>query len=127
MSYIFPETFKSLASDDYEGDFIALIFRNLSDAELAQGFKGAWMQDDRKMFEIEEFPLPIETKYDPLWPQFRQFFRSDHYNFWTDTIPAIFLSDTGTSTLFQFQCPNVLKMCLQPRPSINRNLCLVTL
>lgn len=95
---LFPESVKSLRSDSFRGDFLAMIYRSSPDAALASSLRTAWTAESRPQFEFESFALPFEdvsTLNRTIRNSFGNFFRSDHYNFWVDNIPAIFLTDSA--------------------------------
>ena len=97
----FPQASKNIASDNYEGDFLLLTYRQpTDDSKLASSFVNAWNSLGQAQFEIESFPLPLADP-DALnkVPALRNFMRSDHVAFWYDDIPAIFISDSGLYTL----------------------------
>lgn len=93
----FPQVYKSLQSDTFQGDFILLAYRNNTfDTDLATSFRTAWASSDRPDLEIENIPLPISdiqqlSSHETL----KQFLRSDHTSFWSAELPAIFLTDSA--------------------------------
>lgn len=92
---MFPEAIESVLADRLDGDFIATIYRgsDQADTNLATSFKREWSDQGSSDYEIEMFPLPSNWNDQAFIP----FLRSDHYNFWSNQIPAIFLTDTGKS------------------------------
>ena len=92
----FPEVKISLESDNYQGDFLTLIYRKDPDAALASSFASSWDGLDRPQFELESFPLPFDdVSLIENNPVFWQFLRSDHTSFWLSNISAIFITDSG--------------------------------
>lgn len=95
---LFPTSFTSISSDNFRGDFLAMIYRASSDRALAESLRSSWAAEARSQFEFESFALPftnVKNLNETLMNSFGNFFRSDHYNFWFDNIPAIFLTDSG--------------------------------
>lgn len=102
----FPESFQSVSSDSFRGDFVAMIYRSVPDAELAQSISQSWKAEKREQFEIESFPLIHDVRNLPssVKDALRNFLRSDHYNFWVDNIPAVFLTDSANFRGDMIQC-----------------------
>ncbi|XP_060599515.1 uncharacterized protein YfbL-like [Ruditapes philippinarum] len=97
-AYFFPKSYESIESDNFQGDFLAMIYRKTVDGSLATSMTMSWSSEKRPQFEIESFPLPftnISSLNQTVKDSFENFFRSDHTNFWLDNIPAIFLTDSG--------------------------------
>ncbi|XP_060603516.1 uncharacterized protein YfbL-like isoform X2 [Ruditapes philippinarum] len=95
---LFPKSFESMKSDNFQGDFLAMIYRKTVDDSLSTSMTKSWAAEKRTQFEIESFPLPfanVSALNQTLMNSFGNFFRSDHRNFWRDNIPAIFLTDSG--------------------------------
>jgi hypothetical protein len=95
---LFPKAFESMSSDNFQGDFLTLIYRKTADDSLASSMTKSWAAEKRPQFEIESFPLPfvdVSSLNQTLMSLFGNFLRSDHRNFWLDNIPAIFLTDSG--------------------------------
>lgn len=99
---MFPRTLANIQSDVYRGDFIAVIYRDTSDDELAERFRGVWTQDYRKQFEIEEFRLGPSI---PPSQEFITMYQKENAAFWLGRIPAILLTDTGKPDA---RCHNVV-------------------
>ncbi|XP_060597493.1 uncharacterized protein YfbL-like isoform X2 [Ruditapes philippinarum] len=95
---LFPKAFESMSSDNFQGDFLTLIYRRTADDSLATSMTKSWAAEKRPQFEIESFPLPfvdVSSLNQTLMSLFGNFLRSDHRNFWLDNIPAIFLTDSA--------------------------------
>lgn len=93
----FPNASSSIASDNFEGDFLLLTYRQpTNDSKLAANFVSAWNGLGQPQFEIESFPLPI-SDLDVLNKQaaLSNFMRSDHVALWYYNVPAIFISDSA--------------------------------
>ena len=110
----FPETYESIKSDYFRGDFLTLIYRkSTADLKLANAFKRAWSNSGRLKYEIEEFALPIRNASNLTSAQmYSDFFESDQYSFWDKMLPAIQLTDTGhfrghMKRCYQRQCDNL--------------------
>ena len=110
----FPDTYKSIKSDYFRGDFLTLIYRKpTDDLKLANAFKRAWSNSGRLKYEIEEFALPIRNVSNLTNAQmYSDFFESDQYSFWEKMVPAIQLTDTGNfrgnmKRCYQQQCDNL--------------------
>ncbi|WAQ94907.1 hypothetical protein MAR_007378, partial [Mya arenaria] len=91
----FPETVSSIASDNFQGDFLATIFRQNLDGFLASTFNSEWLGEPQPEFEIEKFGFPYQDVNEDTWNVFANLFRSDHVNFWETNIPAIFITDSA--------------------------------
>ena len=66
--------------------------------KLVNAFNTAWNISGRSQYEIEQFPLPFSNVSGLTYIEqqlYSPFFRSDHYNFWIEMLPAIQLTDTG--------------------------------
>ncbi|XP_052102073.1 uncharacterized protein LOC127735795 isoform X3 [Mytilus californianus] len=104
----FPSAIESIASDNFRGDFITLIYRQPTDDRvLAETFNSSWAAAGRAEFEIESFPLPFADLQSVPQEQLAlmyQFLRSDHYNFWGANLPAIFLTDSANFRGDMIQC-----------------------
>lgn len=95
---MFPVSYANMLSDSFRGDFLAMIYRARPDATLASSLRGSWAAEKREEFQFESFALSfadVSGLNDTVKNSFGNFFRSDHYNFWVDNIPAIFLTDSG--------------------------------
>ena len=101
---IFATVYSNLQADQFQGDFINVIYRNNSvDSDLASSFDSSWLHSGHPEFEIENMGLPIQNaSVMQQNPVFRNFLRSDHTSFWLRDLPAIFLTDSGK----QFSTPN---------------------
>ncbi|XP_052796162.1 uncharacterized protein LOC128228726 [Mya arenaria] len=93
----FPETYSSIKSNQFRGDFLATIFRQNRDGHLASTFNSEWLGESQPEFEIEKFGIPSRGVNDDIWEAFGNFCRSDQLNFWKTIIPAILITDSGTS------------------------------
>ncbi|XP_052796216.1 aminopeptidase S-like [Mya arenaria] len=96
----FPKTVKSIASDQFKGDFLATIFRQDLDGNLASTFNSEWLGEPQPQFEIEMFEIAIDADVN----LFGHFLRSDHANFWKSPIPAIFITDSANFRGQMQQC-----------------------
>lgn len=111
----FPDALNSIKADDYEGDFLALIYRDDNgDTTLAKGFRRSWKEGGRPEFEIESFSLPAAavTNIDTIAPEFGNFLRSDHARFWEANLTAVFITDTANFrgdmiNCYHAQCDNL--------------------
>ena len=94
---IFATVYSNLQADQFQGDFINVIYRNNSvDSDLASSFDSSWLHSGHSEFEIENMGLPIQNaSVMQQNPVFRNFLRSDHTSFWLRDLPAIFLTDSG--------------------------------
>lgn len=120
FQHLFPQTSQSIASDNFRGDFLAMIFRAVSDNNLAHSFQVSWITEKRDQFELESFPLPFQRIQDlnsTVIDSFGNFLRSDHRNFWASNlnIPAIFLTDSANFRgdmiqCYHHQCDNLATM-----------------
>ncbi|WAQ94917.1 hypothetical protein MAR_007388 [Mya arenaria] len=100
----FPKTVSSLKSDQFQGDFLAAIFRQNLDGNLASTFNSEWLGEPQPEFEIEKFGIDYQNVSDDTWNLFNDFFRSDHVNFWKTNIPAIFITDSANFRGQMQQC-----------------------
>jgi hypothetical protein len=94
----FPDTYKSIESDYFRGDFLTLIYRNHSDTKLADAFNTAWSNSRKSQYEIEQFALPftnVTALSTSQQKMYRRFISSEHYSFWKEKLSAILLTDTG--------------------------------
>jgi Zn-dependent M28 family amino/carboxypeptidase len=69
---------------------IDMIGRNASDSVVAIGLRYSDMGERIRGLAVAHPDLGL-TVVDDLWPDERFFFRSDHYNFASAGVPAIFL------------------------------------
>lgn len=94
---IFATVYSNLQADQFQGDFINVIYRNNSvDSDLASSFDSSWLHSGHPEFEIENMGLPIQNaSVMQQNPVFRNFLRSDHTSFWLRDLPAIFLTDSA--------------------------------
>jgi hypothetical protein len=72
-----------------------MIYRSIPDAELAQSLSQSWSAETREQFKIEPFPLQMSTMRGIDRDSIGNFLKSDHYLYWTDNLPAVFLTDSG--------------------------------
>ncbi|WAQ94913.1 YFBL-like protein [Mya arenaria] len=100
----FPKTVSSMKSDEFQGDFLAAIFRQNLDGNLASTFNSEWLGEPQPEFEIEKFGFPYQDVNDDTWNVFGNFFRSDHVSFWNANIPAIFITDSANFRGQMQQC-----------------------
>ncbi|XP_052796183.1 aminopeptidase S-like isoform X2 [Mya arenaria] len=96
----FPKTVASIASDQFKGDFLATIFRENLDGNLASTFNSEWLGEPQPQFEIEKFEIAIDADLN----MFSDLLRSDHVNFWNTSIPAIFITDSANFRGQMQQC-----------------------
>ena len=97
---VFPVQYSSVASDGFDGDFIASVGRQ-DDKPLMDNITQQWKALQNEAAEIEVVTLPITGVPNPTHVQmFSDFFRSDHKNFWNANMTAIFLTDTGLCVMF---------------------------
>ncbi|WAQ93504.1 YFBL-like protein [Mya arenaria] len=95
--FMFRDVYNSVTADNFTGDFLASIYRSVSDGHLNTAFKESWDKLEQREFEIETFALPFEDIASIPESQLAflaNFGRSDHFNFWLAGIPALFLTDT---------------------------------
>lgn len=101
----FPKAYASIASDNFQGDFLNLIYRqHTNDSYLAEEFLSSWRELGKAKYEIESLPLAF-IKYSEITSAAEKdvlsnFMRSDHGNFWesdlnTKGLPAIWLTDSA--------------------------------
>ncbi|XP_071175930.1 uncharacterized protein YfbL-like [Mytilus edulis] len=105
----FPEAYASVASDNFQGDFLNLIYRKpTNDTYLAAEFLSSWRELGTPKYEIESFPLAF-IKYSEIPSAAKKyalsdFMRSDHGNFWESDLPAIWLTDSADFRGDMIQC-----------------------
>jgi len=90
----FPDAYAELTTNEFRGDFIALI----SDAESHDHSLALGAAADRIGLRKALLELPAGTESTEVFGDLR---RSDHASFWDGGYPAIFLSDSG-----EFRNPN---------------------
>ena len=90
----FPDAYEELTTNEFRGDFIALI----SDAESHDHSLALGAAADRIGLRKALLELPAGTESTEVFADLR---RSDHASFWDGGYPAIFLSDSG-----EFRNPN---------------------
>lgn len=90
----FPDAYEELTTNEFRGDFIALI----SDAEAHDHSLALGAAADRIGLRKALLELPAGTESTEVFADLR---RSDHASFWDGGYPAIFLSDSG-----EFRNPN---------------------
>ncbi|XP_071175932.1 uncharacterized protein YfbL-like isoform X1 [Mytilus edulis] len=100
----FPDAYASIASDNFRGDFLNLIYRKpTNDAYLAAEFLTSWKKLGKAKYEIESLPLNLikfSEKSSDEQSVLINFMRSDHGNFWESDLnvqglPAIWLTDSA--------------------------------
>ena len=97
---VFPVQYNNVASDGFDGDFIASVGRQ-DDKPLMDNITQQWKALQNEAAEIEVVDLPIIGVPNPTHVQmFSDFFRSDHKNFWNANMTAVFLTDTGLYVMF---------------------------
>ncbi|XP_052059954.1 uncharacterized protein LOC127700500 isoform X2 [Mytilus californianus] len=105
---LFNDTYASIASNNFRGDFLNLIYRKpTNDSYLSEAFHSAWTESGRPKYQIESFPLPFVSVGD-LKPKeikvLSNFLRSDHANFWENGFPAIWITDSANFRGDMIQC-----------------------
>ncbi|XP_063439139.1 aminopeptidase YwaD-like isoform X1 [Mytilus trossulus] len=105
----FPEAYASISSDNFQGDFLNLIYRKpTNDSYLAKEFLKSWGDLGNAKYEIESLPLTF-TKFSEISSSDEKnillnFMRSDHGNFWEMDLPAIWLTDSADFRGDMIQC-----------------------
>jgi len=91
----FPNEYNNIKKDEFQGDFLVLITRTF-DSVMSTPFITSWKALDHSYIELEAVTIPVGNP--PTAGQkssFGDFFRSDHAEFWSNKMPAIFITDTG--------------------------------
>ncbi|VDI19761.1 Hypothetical predicted protein [Mytilus galloprovincialis] len=105
----FPETYASVDSDNFQGDFLNLIYRKpTNDTYLAAEFLSSGRDLGKPKYEIESLPLNF-VKFSEIPSSDEKnilinFMRSDHGNFWEIDLPAIWLTDSADFRGDMIQC-----------------------
>ncbi|XP_063439138.1 uncharacterized protein LOC134720666 [Mytilus trossulus] len=105
----FPEAYASIASDNFQGDFLNPIYRKpTNDSYLAEEFLKSWGELGKAKYEIESLPLTF-TKFSEIPSSDEKnilinFMRSDHGNFLESDLPSIWLTDSADSRGDMIQC-----------------------
>ena len=97
FSHISTQAYHEVTLDGNRGNFLAVIGREKTDQVLMKPLKKYYDQD--KNFKIHLVPIPLtgrpsKSSYSPY---LRDFYRSDHYNFWENSLsfPAVMVTDTS--------------------------------
>lgn len=93
---LFPATIQDMRSDKFRGDFLAMTYRAVPDAALANTMRASWTAETRPRFEFESFALPfadIHVLNKTAQNSFGNFLKSEHYYFWMVNVSAILLTD----------------------------------
>ncbi|XP_078366709.1 uncharacterized protein LOC144650824 isoform X1 [Oculina patagonica] len=104
----FPQQHQEISKNQFRGDFLTLIGRAQEDAQLTRGIANAFKEDDA--FKTIAIPMALSGR-PSTWDQnyfnaVRDFFRSDHYQFWNaePSLPAVWLTDSADFRGFMQQC-----------------------
>ncbi|CAB3989821.1 Hypothetical predicted protein [Paramuricea clavata] len=97
LSYISPQAYHDVKLDGYKGNFLAVVGRGESDQALMESLKKFYKNDTNFKIQLVPIPLsgrPSKSNYSEY---LREFYRSDHYNFWENSVsfPAVMVTDTS--------------------------------
>ncbi|XP_028399861.1 uncharacterized protein LOC114523199 [Dendronephthya gigantea] len=97
FSFISPETYKEVTLDGNRGNFLAVIGRRRTDEIIMKSLAQHYERD--RNFKIQLVPIPLSGRpsQSPYSENLRDFYRSDHFNFWENsvTFPAVMVTDTS--------------------------------
>lgn len=109
-----PEIYHQIKEDEFRGDFLSMVGRQVDDAALLNSFWYHYSQvksalgDKTAMYQVN---LPFQgqpSKLPPFWQYYLlgDFLRSDHVSFWDHdpSMSAIFLSDTADQRSYMKSC-----------------------
>lgn len=96
---LFPGQAADIKADGGRGDFLMVTGR-MQDQALLDCFNSSWYQQGQPQFELELFPIPVNTPSSVV----SQFARSDHSSFWTVGLNAVFITDTANFRGYMQQC-----------------------
>ncbi|XP_031548651.1 dorsal-ventral patterning tolloid-like protein 1 [Actinia tenebrosa] len=110
-----PQQYQWISSNNFAGDWLAVIGRKNDDSVLSKKFVSNFKQGAFKALPI---PLPFSGRPKDVDPTQRRalsdFLRSDHARFWdsNNSWPAVFLTDTADfrgymKTCYHQQCDNM--------------------
>ncbi|KAK3751787.1 hypothetical protein QZH41_013256, partial [Actinostola sp. cb2023] len=104
---VLPTQYAVIQSNQFRGDFLAVIGRKDDDKALATQLVSNF---DQGRFKAMSIPLPFNGKTTSLPPQVQNniadFVRSDHAQFWNsaNSWPAVFITDTADFRGFMKTC-----------------------
>ncbi|XP_078366708.1 uncharacterized protein LOC144650822 [Oculina patagonica] len=104
----FPQQYQEVSQNQFKGDFLAVIGRAQDDGHLISGVTNGFKEDEafKTIAVAMAFPGRPSTWDQNYFNAVRDFFRSDHYQFWNaePSLPAVFLTDSVDVRGFMQQC-----------------------
>ncbi|KAK2568299.1 hypothetical protein P5673_007308 [Acropora cervicornis] len=113
MKQFFPETYNELKADQFRGDFLTVVGRQVDDRALMNLFVYHYSQtesDLKNKTSLRWVKLPFQGQVlkltQPIFYALDDFLRSDHVPFWNHSISlsAVFLSDTAELRGYMTSC-----------------------
>jgi len=113
MKQFFPETYNELKADQFRGDFLTVVGRQVDDRALMNLFVYHYSQtesDLKNKTSLRWVKLPFQGQVSklpqPIFYALDDFLRSDHVPFWNHSISlsAVFLSDTAELRGYMTSC-----------------------